>query len=426
LLRKISAIYQEYPRTFWTLIGAAFIDRLGGALIYPFLALYVTQRFRVGMTQIGIIFLIFSLASLVGNLFGGAMTDRFGRKKMLLFGLITSGLSSLTLGLISDFRLVYPAALVVGLLSNTAGPAQQAMVADLLPVHRRTEGYGVLRVIANLAITIGPAIGGVLATSSYLLLFIADALSSLVTAGIVLVALPETMPEINPEQSEQSLASSIGGYRTALRDWFFIAFLAISTLMVMVYVQMNSTLSVYLRDVHGISPKGFGTILSLNAAMVVLFQFWVTRRISKYRAMGLMAFGSLFYAIGFGMYGFVGSYPLFLAAMVIITIGEMLVTPTAQGLVARLAPEDMRGRYMALYGLSWILPNALGPLAAGIIMDNYNPDWVWYAGGLISMIVALGYLTLNASAEQRLKLDETATQDRHRAKDEIPTPDSFL
>jgi MFS family permease len=425
LFKKLSATYQEFPPTFWTLIGAAFIDRLGGALIFPFLALYVTQKFQVGMTQVGIVFLIFSIASLVGNLFGGAMTDRFGRKKMLLFGLITSGLSSLTLGFISDFRLVYPTALVVGLLSNTAGPAQQAMVADLLPVRQRTEGFGILRVIANLAITIGPAIGGVLATNSYLLLFISDALSSLVTAGIVLTLLPETMPEISAEQTDQSLGASMGGYRNALQDWVFIAFLAVSTLMVLVYVQMNSTLSVYLRDVHGISPKGFGYILSLNAAIVVLFQFWVTRRITKYRAMGLMAVGSLFYALGFGMYGFVHSYSLFLAAMVIITIGEMLVTPTAQSLVASLAPEDMRGRYMALYGMSWILPNALGPLAAGIIMDNYNPDWVWYAGGFISIAVAIGYLTLNAGVEQRLTFSKAVPENGRRAETEISTADSI-
>lgn len=423
MFRKISEIYQDYPATFWTLIGAAFIDRLGGALVYPFLALYVTQKFQVGMTQVGIIFLIFSLASLVGNLFGGAMSDRFGRKKMLLFGLITSGLSSLALGLINDFRLVYPTALVVGLLSNTAGPAQQAMIADLLPIQQRTEGYGVLRVIANLAITIGPAIGGVLATGSYLLLFIADALSSLVTAGIVLAALPETMPEMDPEHSSQSLAGSIGGYKNALGDWVFMAFLAVSTLMVLVYVQMNSTLPVYLRDSHRVSPQGFGYILSLNAAMVVLFQFWVTRRISKYRTMVLMAFGSLFYAIGFGLYGFVNTYPLFLIAMMIITIGEMLVTPTAQGLVARYAPNDMRGRYMALYGLSWIFPSALGPLAAGIIMDNHNPNWVWYAGGLISIGVALGYLALNTSTERRLSLNNIVTKNSHRVEAEIPSAD---
>ncbi len=388
-------------------MGASFIDRLGGALIYPFIALYVTYKFQVGMTQVGIIFLIFSFASLVGNIFGGAMTDRFGRKKMLLFGLITSGLSSLALGLINDFRLVYPTALVVGLLSNTAGPAQQAMVADILPVRQRTEGFGVLRVVANLAVTIGPAIGGLLATNSYLLIFIGDALSSMVTAGIVLAALPETMPESKSEQSAQSLASSIGGYRIVLKDWVFIAFLLISSSMALVYVQMNSTLSVYLRDSHGISPEGFGYILSLNAAMVVVFQFWVTRRIAKYRTMALMAFGSLFFAFGFAMYGFVSSYLLFLGAMVIITIGEMIVTPVAQGLVARLAPEEMRGRYMALYGLSWIFPNALGPLSAGIIMDNYNPEWVWYACGLISMAVALGYLSLNARTEQRLQLEES-------------------
>ena len=120
-------------------------------------------------------------------------------------------------------------------------------------------------------------------------------------------------------------------------------FIGACILMTAVYMQMNTTLSVYLRDIHSVSEQGFGYILSLNAAMVVLFQFAIARRITRYRPLIVMAAGTLLYAIGFGMYGFVSTYVLFLAAMVIITIGEMLTAPTSQALVAELAPEDMRG-----------------------------------------------------------------------------------
>ena len=80
--------------------------------------------------------------------------------------------------------------------------------------------------------------------------------------------------------------------------------------------------------------------------------------------------------------------------MVIITVGEMIVTPVAQTLVAKFAPEDMRGRYMAVYGFSWTIPFAIGPLLAGLIMDNLNPDWVWFAAGLVGLVAVGGFLLL--------------------------------
>jgi MFS family permease len=96
------------------------------------------------------------------------------------------------------------------------------------------------------------------------------------------------------------------------------------------------------------------------------------------------------------MYGFVTTFLMFMVAMVIITIGEMIFVPVAQALAAKFAPEEMRGRYMAMFGFSWTLPVAVGPLLAGLIMDNYDPNWVWYAAGIVSMIAVVGYLWLHA------------------------------
>ena len=402
MLVKIKTIYREYPSNFWVLIGSAFIDRLGGALIFPFLALYITYKFSVGMTEVGKIFAIFAIASLGGNLLGGALTDKFGRKVMILFGLVMSASSSLLMGFVTELRWFYALAFLVGLLADSGGPATQAMLADMLPEKQRAEGFGVLRIVANLAVTIGPAVGGLLAGYSYLYLFIIDAITSLITAAIVFIRLPETRPAPSGDQPEQSLLEGMGGYRKVLKDRLYMAFIFVSILAILVYMQMNTTLSVYLRDFHQVPPQGFGLILSLNAAMVVLFQFWITRRISKYQPMLLMAFGTLFYAVGFALYGFVASYALFLLAMVIITIGEMITSPTAQALAAGFAPEDMRGRYLAVFGLAWLVPTATGPLAAGLIMDNFDPRWVWYLGGLLALASTIGYLILNAPANQRI------------------------
>ena len=397
-LKHIRNIYAEYPRQFWVLILGVFIDRLGGALMFPFLTLYITRKFGVGMTEVGVLFGLFSIASIVGSTFGGALTDRFGRKGMLIYGLVVSGLSSVVLGLVGTFELFFGVVLFVGLLANVGGPAGQAMVADLLPEEKRAQGYGLLRVVVNLAVTIGPMIGGLLATRSYMLLFVCDAVASLIAAGIVVLAIRETKPAPREGRPEQTVAQAFGGYGTVLRDVAFVLFIGACILMTTVYMQMNTTLAVYLRDVHSIPEQGFGYILSLNAAMVVLFQFPITRRINKYRPLIVMAVGTLLYAIGFGMYGFVSTYPLFLVAMVIITIGEMFTAPISQALVAKFAPEDMRGRYMAVFGFSWVVPATVGPLLAGLVMDNADPRWVWYAAGLVGLAATGAFLVLHRRA----------------------------
>ncbi len=413
-LSRMRSTYDEYPGQFWILVVATFIDRLGGALLFPFFTLYITSKFGVGMTQVGVIFAVFSISSVVGSFFGGALTDRLGRKKMLLFGLVVSGLSSLLMGLVNVISLFFAVTLLVGILANTGGPAQQAMVADLLPEEKRIQGYGIIRIVVNLAVTIGPIIGGLLATQSFLLLFIFDALTSLITAVIVYFALRETRPAPTEGEAEESMGQTFRGYLDVLKDSAYTWFLIASALMVVVYMQMNTTLAVYLRDTHDVTIQHFAFILSLNAAMVVLFQFPIAHWISKYRPLVVMAVGTWLYAVGFAMYGLVASYPFFLLAMVIITMGEMFVAPVGQTIVAHLAPEDMRGRYMAVFGFSWVLPTAVGPLLAGLIMDNADPRWVWYAAGILGLIAGGAFYLLEwrvgrstwAAVDQRLDILE--------------------
>jgi MFS family permease len=409
MISRFRKTYTEYPSTFWTLIGATFIDSLGGALLFPFFALYVTRKFGVGMTEVGILFAIYAVSSLVGSVVGGALADRIGRRSIVIFSLVASALSSLLMGLVVDLNVFYGLAVMVGLLASAGGPARQAMVADLVPQEQRTEAYGILRVVANLAVAIGPAIGGILADRSFLLLFIIDAIASIITAVIVYLSIPETKPETKVEKKEEGFLKLLGGYLVIMQDGLFIAFFITYVLMTMVYVQLNSSLSVYLRDVHGVPARGFGYLMSMNAAMVVLFQFAIARRLRGRPPFLVMAIGTVLYGVGFLMYGLVGVYPMFMVAMVIITIGEMVIMPVAQALVARLAPEDMRGRYMAFFSFAWAIPFAVGPLAAGQIMDNYDPVWVWYASGIIAAIAVLGYLWLHVSVGAKVIEGEVAT-----------------
>jgi MFS family permease len=394
-VNKLKKIYLEFPQKFWVVVAVSFIDRIGGTLLFPFFSLYITQKFNVGMTQAGYILGLFSLFGLVGQFIGGALTDKFGRRSLILFGLVFSAVSTLSLGLVSTYSALIPLAMVIGLLSDIAGPAHQAMIADLLPEHQRQEGFGILRVVANMSWIIGPTIGGIVANHSFLALFITDAVISCVVAFLFYLMIPETKPELKPGEKHESVFQTFIGYGQVMKDFAFMAFLFAGMIMLAVYQQMYNSLSVFLRDVHGIEPQGYGLLLTSSAIVVILFQFSVTRWIKSKKPFLMMAFGTIFYMIGFSMFGFVSAYWLFVAAIVIITIGEMIIMPITSALAANFAPAKLRGRYMAVFGLTWALPATVSPSAAGAILDNYNPNLLWYIGGVLCLVSALCFCVLH-------------------------------
>jgi len=395
MFARLNKIYHEFPRLFWVVVGVSFIDRIGGTLLFPFFALYITQKFNVGMTQAGVLLGISSLFGLIGSTIGGALTDKFGRKQLILFGLVFSAISTLTLGLVTEINVLYPLMVFIGLLSNVAHPAHDAMIADILPEKQRQEGFGILRVVGNLAWMIGPTIGGFLADINFFYLFVIDAVISCLVAAIIFRTIPETKPEPHAHEESESFLQTVFGYRIVFRDLAFLAFMVAGMLMLIVYQQMYNTLSVYLRDNHNIDPSGYGFLMTTSAITVVIFQFWVSRLI-KYRPPFLMmAIGTVFYMIGFALFGVVTTYVLFALNIVIITIGEMIVVPMSQAIATNFAPETMRGRYMAVFGLSWAIPSVFGAGAAGYILDNYNPNLLWYIGGVICGVSVLAFYALH-------------------------------
>ena len=122
----------------------------------------------------------------------------------------------------------------------------------------------------------------------------------------------------------------------------------------------------------------------------------------------ILAIGTFLYAIGFGMFGFGSTFQYFIIAMIVSTIGEMVVAPVGQALVAQFSPEDMRGRYMAMFGFTWGISFAFGPLLAGYVTDFIHPNWVWYGSFFLGMIGVLGYLILHVRIGEQLSEGESA------------------
>ncbi len=394
LLLNLKSTIAEYPRGFWMLMGINFINFLGNNLIYPFFALFISKKFGASMTEVGFLFTLFTISGFIGSTIGGALTDRLGRKSMLIYNLITSALFNLAIGFAPSLPFVYGIALIGGIISSAGGPAGQAMIADLVPEEKRAGAFGIFRVVFNTAVAIGVAIGGLVATHSYIALFISDAVISSFCAMLVFRYLKETKPEAEPGREKESLASTFAGYLVVLKDRAYMLFLTAAFLGWLVAQNFSTTLGVFLRDVKGIPESGYGMLISMNAVIVILVQIPLARRIEKFNPMIMMAIGSALFAIGYFSYGFTNSYGLYALAMIVITLGELIFEPVRQASVASFAHEQMRGRYMAIEGHSISIAYAVGPLLAGRVFDSGSPNWLWYAAGMIGVVSVLMFLVL--------------------------------
>jgi len=363
----------------------------GFSICIPFLALYLYQDRGLSMTMVGVIILGAGLCSAVTQAFGGALSDRFGRRPVLIMAssisiFLYSGLAVL-IGISAPVWAIAIAYVAGRSMLTITRPVISAMVADYTPKEKLMEAYGILRIGANIGWAAGPAIGGYLAAFvPYGWLFGIAALACSVVFLIVFFFIRESSHWV-------SRSAGFRGMLPPADDRVFLAFIGLSVLLFIVMGQMASTLSIFAVDMVGFSTSQYGLLLTLNGLIVILFQYPMTlalRRLAKFRALIL---GSLFYVFGYLSLGWITQFGWALGAMAIITTGEIIHAPVTLSVIGELSPPDQRGRYMGSYGLSQTIGIAIGPLLGGVLIDAFPSDMrlVWAPIALIALIAAMGY-----------------------------------
>ncbi|MGB5925445.1 MAG: MFS transporter [Dehalococcoidia bacterium] len=384
-------IFHRFEPQVWVIAAVQLVMATGFSICIPFLALYLYQDRGLSMTMVGLIILAAGLCSAITQAFGGALSDRFGRRPVLIMAssisvFLYSGLAVL-IGISAPVWAIAVAYVAGRSMLTIARPVISAMVADFTPKEKLTEAYGILRIGANIGWAFGPALGGYLAAFlAYGWLFGIAALTCGVVFLIVFFFIHESSHWVSRSVSFRSMLPPA-------EDRIFLAFIGLSVLLFIVMGQMASTLSIFAVDMVGFSTSQYGLLLTLNGLIVIFFQYPMTlalRRLAKFRALIL---GSLFYAFGYLSLGWITQFGWALGAMAIITTGEIIHAPITLAVIGELSPQDQRGRYMGLFGLSQTVGIAIGPLLGGILLDAFPSDLrlVWAPIALIALIAALGY-----------------------------------
>ena len=386
---RLSQLRNAYPNQFWLLLCGNLISSVGMSMIWPFMAIYAGQKLNVPLMAVASLLTINSVAGIASSFAAGAMTDRLGRRPVMVIGMALHGAVYILFPFAGTYLTFALLMALSGFLSPVYRVGVDAMVADLISPQKRIDAYALLRIGNNAGVAIGPSIGGFLATRSYTITFMCTATGLLLYSLLTTLFVKETMPiraQADDAWARPRRKYRLGGYSAVLGDRLFMAvctgFTITTTGACLVFV----LLSVYAKTHFGVPESQFGFIMATNALMIVLLQVLVTRASKRFQPFWVMAVASLLYSVGIGSIALGTSFPAFLASMVVITGGELLLVATTSAMVADLAPPDMRGRYMSVYGLSWGMASGIAPLFGGFLNDAVGPRAMWVGGSAICLI----------------------------------------
>ncbi len=397
---------KQFDKRLWTLATVRLIFAIGLGVGAPFTAIYLNDELGISMAHVGLVWLLASVLGAVGQIIGGEAADRFGRLPVMKISMLLRAISFCALAF--SIRYHVGAAVVIILyvvtrfIGSFAQPVIPAIVTDTVPAHNRTKAFGLLRIGWNTGWGAGTALGSALIGFGYFWVFIMPAFAAILGLILILVNLTETATHrpaatFHPKDMLEPM-----------RDRRFATFCFFAFIMFLLVGQQITTISVFAKECAGIPKNLLGYIFALNSTMVVFLQWPLTMFLSRRNKKVSIAIGCLLYIVGyfslsfapglgarFGSYMYAYSYML--GSMVIITLAEIIFTPTISAIAANMAPKDRVGRYLGLFGLCESLCWGTGPALGGLYIDLFSekPMGIWgpLAGlGVIAMIGLLAFL----------------------------------
>ncbi|HEY4734927.1 MAG: MDR family MFS transporter [Gemmatimonadaceae bacterium] len=362
------------PREVWLLFATNLINR-AGMMVLPFLVLYCTRELGFTAGHAGLALAIYGASAIIAGPISGRLSDRIGALPIMRASLLMSGTVLLFFPLARTRLAVYAMTIVWAACAELFRPASLAAITHVVPSAQRRSAHALNRLAINLGMSIGPALGGFLATVSFRAMFVVDAATTIV-AGLVLSA-TTWRATTGRSADEADLRYERGEAKSLLRDQRLLVFLTASILCGIVFYQHESALPLYLVQYLKQSPAFYGTLFTINTLLIVALEVPINRATSHWPNSWPLFIGCMLFAIGFGGLALVSSSTGVLATVVIWTFGEMMLFPAMAAHLGDIAPESKRGAYMGAYSMSLAVALTFGPWLGTQLLAAVGPTAVW-------------------------------------------------
>lgn len=399
-----------------------------GRFVTSFLSMYLVSDMHVSAGVAGTIVSMYGFGGIFGCLYGGALSDRFGRPAMIVIGNLGSAAMLVLLAFIGNPWIMAIALLAYGAISSMPTPAVAAYVSDVVPFRKQKRAYSLQTWAANFGFAIGPIIANQLVKISYALMFYAEA-AVLVFATILMIVFFKEVGlgkrprgEVAPARASQSAESAAGNavehavkqtsesqrpqrfsvwrsYRRACADGALMSMVVLMFLYTLAYYQIVSGLPISMTQI-GLGTDEYSSLLTINGGLLCLLQIPAIGLFQRMSNTRVLVLGMSITAVGYAFQIGANSWVAFAIATVLWTLGELGTFPIAATTVANIAPKDVRGTYQGLYNLVWSLSNAFSPLVGGWILNAFGSRVLWICCTVMFVIVAIGFYVTRGPRER--------------------------
>jgi predicted MFS family arabinose efflux permease len=350
-------------------------------MVLPFLVLYLADDLGLAPDRAGLVLVVYGAGAIVAAPVAGWLSDRVGPLRLMKASLALSGAVVLALPFARTLEGVAAVAFVWALVAEAFRPASLAVIGDAVPAEDRKTAFALNRLAVNLGMSVGPALGGFLATASFLLLFAVDGATSLLAGALLAVSLAgaRVVPADTPPAAHAPEPSRWG----ALADRRMLAFLAGALPVAAIFFQPLAALPLYLVRDLGYSERTFGLLMSINTVVIVLVEVRLNLATANWSHRRSLVVGALLSGAGFGGYVAAASPWAAAATTLVWTAGEMILFPAMAAFAADIAPAERRGAYMGLYQSMWSVAFAVGPWLGAVALERAGARAVW--GGCLAL-----------------------------------------
>lgn len=399
-----------------------------GRFVTSFLSMYLVSDMHVSAGVAGTIVSMYGFGGIFGCLYGGALSDRFGRPAMIVIGNLGSAAMLVLLAFIGNPWIMAIALLAYGAISSMPTPAVAAYVSDVVPFRKQKRAYSLQTWAANFGFAIGPIIANQLVKISYALMFYAEA-AVLVFATILMIVFFKEVGlgkrprgEVAPARASQAAESAAGNavehavkqtgesqrpqrfsvwrsYRRACADCALMSMVVLMFLYTLAYYQIVSGLPISMTQI-GLGTDEYSSLLTINGGLLCLLQIPAIGLFQRMSNTRVLVLGMSITAVGYAFQIGANSWVAFAIATVLWTLGELGTFPIAATTVANIAPKDVRGTYQGLYNLVWSLSNAFSPLVGGWILNAFGSRVLWICCTVMFVIVAIGFYVTRGPRER--------------------------
>lgn len=396
LNRTISLYKNAYsglsPETWW--LSITMLINRSGTMVIPFLTIYLTSpEMGYSISQAGVVMGLFGLGAVLGAYISGKLTDKIGFYPIQLFTLFFGGILFIVLGQLTSYTSICVGTFALSMVNEAFRPANSTAIAFYSKEGNRTRSYALNRLSINLGWALGNAIGGLLASIDYHLLFWVDGITNMLAAVFMFVVLKPEKGGKAPAKTATTVTD-----HSAYKDRIYIMFIVLVTLFAACFFQLFTNLTAYFRNELHFSERFIGLLGAINGILIALIEMVIVFRIEGKRQNTFYIVRGVFLCgLAYMMLVLLPFEMKWVAIFMIlmITAGEIFSMPFMNSFWISRTSLYNRGQYAALYTVAWATAQTLGPLLGAMVADMAGFTTLWWLVALGFFISTFGFVLLH-------------------------------